>query len=80
MPPNQVPINDLTTMDPPAAEFSTTPGVAGPVAGVTATGFNGTNSWIPLDGAWCPTAGQASSCIQPVAAAGCWAAPPRTWR
>ncbi len=45
---------------------------AGP--GVTATGFNGTSSWIPLDGAWCTTPGQVSSCIQPAIAAGCWAA------
>ena len=29
---------------------------------MTATGFNGSSSWIPLDGAWCTTPGQASSC------------------
>ncbi len=50
---NQMPVDELTTLDPPAAEISTTPGVAGPISGVTATGFNGTSSWIPLDGAWC---------------------------
>jgi len=61
---NQVPVDDLTTMDPPAAEFNTTPGVAGPIAGVTATGFNGTSSFIPLDGVWCTTPGQVSSCVQ----------------
>jgi RHS repeat-associated protein len=61
---NQVPVNDLTAMDPPAAEFGTTPGVPGPVSGVTATGFNGTSSFIPLDGAWCSTPGQVSSCVQ----------------
>ena len=61
---NQVPVDDMTTVDPPAAEFSTTRGVAGPVAGVTATGFNGTSSFIPLDGAWCTTPGQVSSCSQ----------------
>jgi len=59
---NQIPVNDLAKLDPPATEMNTTLGVAGPVAGVTATGFNGTNSWIPLDGTWCPTAGQESSC------------------
>jgi len=59
---NQIPADDQTTVDPPADEFGTTPGVAGPVAGVTATGFNGTSSFIPLDGAWCTTPGQASSC------------------
>jgi RHS repeat-associated protein len=59
---NQIPADDQTTVDPPADEFGTTPGVAGPVAGVTATGFNGTGSFIPLDGAWCTTPGQASSC------------------
>lgn len=61
---NQVPVNDLTTIDPPAGEFSTTPGVAGPVPGVTATGFNGTSSFIPLDGVWCTTPGQVSSCVK----------------
>ncbi|MBV9449023.1 MAG: hypothetical protein JO345_24310, partial [Streptosporangiaceae bacterium] len=61
---NQIPVNELTTMDPPASEFGTTPGVAGPVPGVTATGFNGTSSWIPLDGEWCTTPGQVSSCIR----------------
>ncbi|MGH3237228.1 MAG: DUF6531 domain-containing protein, partial [Streptosporangiaceae bacterium] len=61
---NQIPVNDMTTVDPPASEFSTTPGVAGPVPGVTATGFNGTSSWVPLDGAWCTTPGQESSCKQ----------------
>ena len=37
--------------------------MAGPVTGVTATGFNGSSSWIPLDGAWCSTPGTASSCF-----------------
>ena len=60
---NQLPVDDLTTVDPPATEMNTTPGVAGPVPGVTATSFNGTSSWIPLDGTWCPTPGQASSCF-----------------
>jgi RHS repeat-associated protein len=60
---NQVQADDLSTLDPPATEFGTTAGVTGPVPGVTATSFNGTSSWIPLDGAWCPTA-QVSSCIQ----------------
>ena len=59
---NQIPVNDLTTMNPPATEMSTTLGVPGPVAGVTATSFNGTSSWIPLDGTWCPTSGKESSC------------------
>ncbi len=59
---NQMPVNDMTTVDPPAAEFSTTLGAAGPVTGVTATSFNGTSSWIPLDGGWCTTPGQESSC------------------
>jgi RHS repeat-associated protein len=61
---NQVPVDDLATLDPPAAEFGTTAGVPGPISGVTATSFNGTSSFIPLDGAWCTTPGQASSCIQ----------------
>ncbi len=60
---NQVPVDDLTTFNPPATEMNTTPGVAGPVPGVTATGFNGKNSWIPLDGTWCTTPGQLSSCV-----------------
>lgn len=50
---NQEPVDELTTLDPPAAEVNTTPGVPGPIAGVTATGFNGSSSWIPLDGAYC---------------------------
>jgi RHS repeat-associated protein len=61
---NQIPADDLTTLDPPATEMNTTPGVAGPVPGVTATGFNGSSSWIPLDGTWCTTPGQESSCAQ----------------
>jgi YD repeat-containing protein len=61
---NQIPVNDLDTVNPPATEMNTTPGVAGPVPGVTATGFNGTSSWIPLDGAWCTTPGSESSCTQ----------------
>lgn len=60
---NEIPVDDLTTLDPPATEMNTTRGVAGPVAGVSATGFNGTSSWIPLDGTWCPTANLASACI-----------------
>jgi hypothetical protein len=59
---NQLPVNDSTTVDPPATEFNTTLGVAGPVAGATATSFNGSSSWIPLDGTWCTTPGVASSC------------------
>jgi RHS repeat-associated protein len=61
---NQIPADDLTTMDPPATEFATTLGVTGPVQGTTATSFNGTSSFIPLDGAWCTTPGQESSCTQ----------------
>jgi hypothetical protein len=61
---NRVPVNELATMDPPATEFNTTLGAAGPVTGVSATGFNGTSSFIPLDGAWCTTPGQVSSCYQ----------------
>jgi YD repeat-containing protein len=60
---NQVPVDDLTTMDPPATEMNTTPGAAGPVPGVTATSFNGTSTYIPLDGDWCPTPNQASACL-----------------
>src|SRR5580698_112495 len=60
---NQIPVNDLTTLNPPATEMNTTLGVSGPIAGVTATGFNGTSSYIPMDGAWCTTASQTSSCI-----------------
>jgi RHS repeat-associated protein len=60
---NQLPVDDLTTMDPPAAEMNTTPGVAGPVPGVTATSFNGTSSYIPLDGVWCAAPNQTSSCL-----------------
>jgi RHS repeat-associated protein len=60
---NQIPVNDLTTVNPPAAEMNTTRGVAGPVPGTTATSFNGTSSYIPMDGAWCTTPGQTSSCI-----------------
>ncbi len=51
---DQIPVNDLTTLDPPASEFGTTPGVPGPVPGVTATSFNGTSSFIPLDGPGAP--------------------------
>jgi RHS repeat-associated protein len=58
---NQIPVNDMTTVDPPATEFNTTLGVPGPVPGVTATSFNGTSSWIPLDGTWCTTS-VVSSC------------------
>ncbi len=60
---NQIPVDDLTTMDPPATEMNTTLGVPGPIPGATATGFNGTNSFIPLDGAWCTTPNQISSCL-----------------
>ncbi len=60
---NQIPVDDLTTMDPPATEMNTTPGVPGPIPGVTATGFNGTSSWIPFDGTWC-TSNLASSCVE----------------
>ena len=59
---NEVPVNDLTTVNPPATEMNTTLGASGPVAGVTATSFNGTSSYIPMDGMWC-TAAQTSSCI-----------------
>jgi RHS repeat-associated protein len=60
---NEVPVNDLTTVNPPATEMNTAPGVPGPVTGVTATGFNGSSSYIPMDGAWCTTASETSSCI-----------------
>jgi RHS repeat-associated protein len=60
---NEVPVNDLTTVNPPATEMNTIPGVAGPVAGVTATSFNGSSSFIPMDGTWCTTQAQTSSCI-----------------
>jgi RHS repeat-associated protein len=59
---NLMPVDELTTLDPPATEMSTTLGLAGPVSGVTATGFNGSSSWIPLDGMWCDTPGDESSC------------------
>jgi RHS repeat-associated protein len=60
---NEIPVNDLTTVNPPATEMYTNPGVAGPVPGVTATGFNGSSSYLPMDGAWCTTPSQNSSCI-----------------
>lgn len=59
---NQVPVNDLTTVNPPATEMNTTLGASGPVAGVSATSFNGSSSYIPMDGTWCTTA-TTSSCI-----------------
>jgi len=59
---NQIPVNNQTTVNPPATEMNTTLGVAGPVSGVSATGFNGKSSWIPLDGAWCTTPGSVKSC------------------
>ena len=59
---NEIPVNDLTTVNPPAAEINTTLGVTGPVSGATATGFNGTSSYIPVDGTWCTTTAT-SSCI-----------------
>jgi RHS repeat-associated protein len=61
---NQIPVDDQTTVDPPATEMNTAPGASGPVPGVTATSFNGSSSWIPLDGAWCTTPGTLSSCSQ----------------
>jgi RHS repeat-associated protein len=61
---NEVPMDDLITMNPPATEMNTALGAAGPVSGTTATGFNGTTSWIPLDGMWCTTPSQESSCSQ----------------
>ncbi|HET9171596.1 MAG TPA: DUF6531 domain-containing protein, partial [Actinospica sp.] len=60
---NEVPVNDLTTVNPPATEMNTALGASGPVSGVSATGFNGTNSYIPMDGTWCTAASQTSSCI-----------------
>ena len=59
---NEVPVDDLTTVNPPAEEMNTTLGVAGPGDGATATGFNGSSSWIPVDDIWCTTASQDSSC------------------
>jgi hypothetical protein len=67
---NQIPVNDLSTVNPPATEMNTTQGVAGPIAGVTATSFNGKSSWIPLDGAWCTTPGSANSCNMNAGATG----------
>ena len=31
---------------------------------MTATGFNGTSSFVPLDGVWCTTPGQVSTCVK----------------
>jgi RHS repeat-associated protein len=59
---NVEPVNELTTLDPPATEMHTTSGATGPISGVTATGFNGSSSWVPLDGTWCSTPGDESSC------------------
>ena len=59
---NQVPVNDLTTVNPPATEINTTLGASGPVAGVSATSFNGSSSYIPMDGIWC-TGSTTSSCF-----------------
>jgi large repetitive protein len=59
---NQIPVNDLSTANPPATEMGTTLGGSGPVPGASATSFNGKSSWIPLDGAWCTTPGSVSSC------------------
>jgi RHS repeat-associated protein len=67
---NQVPVNDLTTVNPPATEMNTTLGVTGPVAGATATGFNGKSSWIALDGMWCTTPGSVKSCSTGVGGTG----------
>jgi RHS repeat-associated protein len=67
---NQVPVNDLTAVNPPATEMNTTPGAAGPIPGAAATGFNGSSSWIPLDGVWCTTPGTQSSCSTGVGATG----------
>jgi RHS repeat-associated protein len=61
---NEIPVDDLTTVDPPATEMNTTLGVAGPGDGATATRFNGSSSWIPMDDAWCTTASQDSSCSE----------------
>ncbi len=74
---NQVPVDDLTTMNPPATEMSTTLGVAGPVAGVTATGFNGTarGSRLTVPGAR-PPARRAPAARSPTPAGCCPAAPP----
>ncbi len=60
---NEIPVNDLTTVNPPATEMNTTAGVSGPGSGATATSFNGSSSYIPMDGAWCTTPSQTSSCI-----------------
>ncbi|HLJ98656.1 MAG TPA: RHS repeat-associated core domain-containing protein, partial [Streptosporangiaceae bacterium] len=57
---NLMPVDELTTLDPPATEMNTTPGVAGPISGVTATGFDGSSSWIPLDGMWCDSGSEFS--------------------
>jgi RHS repeat-associated protein len=59
---NEVPVDDLTTVNPPATEMNTTLGATGPGTGATATGFNGSSSWIPVDDIWCTTASQDSSC------------------
>ena len=59
---DEVPVDDLTTVNPPAEEMNTTLGATGPGDGATATGFNGSSSWIPVDDIWCTTASQDSSC------------------
>jgi RHS repeat-associated protein len=59
---NEIPVDDLSTVNPPATEMNTTLGAAGPGDNATATGFNGTDSWIPMDGMWCTTASEDSSC------------------
>jgi RHS repeat-associated protein len=59
---NEIPVDDLSTVNPPATEMNTTLGVAGPGDGATATGFNGSSSWIPMDDIWCTTASEDSSC------------------
>jgi RHS repeat-associated protein len=59
---NLEPVDELTTLDPPATEMNTTPGATGPISGVSATSFNGSSSWIPLDGMWCDAPGDEGSC------------------
>jgi RHS repeat-associated protein len=59
---NLVPVNDLVTLDPPATEMNTSPGAAGPASGSTATGFDGTDSFVPMDGLWCSSPGKIASC------------------
>ena len=61
---NQIPVDDLTTMDPPATEIDTTRGRGR--AGLRRDRDRPSTApvrWIPLDGAWCSNPAQQSSCL-----------------